>query len=103
MVDPANVNSQTGLLQFLAVCVALASRARYRCAPLLVDVNIHYRLLKLACAASTVAWDIPAYLRCVPPLFAIWHAYKCCVEMVTRLFHTLVWFVVHGRCRSATW
>ena len=96
MVSDTCVSSQLGLLAFLGACREIAERGRRHTAPLLVDMNIHYRLIKLACGRSTVLWDIPRLLRPTPPLFGIWHAYKYCVVMVARQFHSLLWYAAHG-------
>ena len=74
------VSSQHGLVDFLAVCGDFCAQSRTRVAPLLVDINLHYRLLRLACGRPTLLCDFPATLRCLPPLFGIWHAYKYCVQ-----------------------
>ena len=43
---------------------------------LLVDENIHYRLLKLLYGAKNQRWNMRAYLRYEPVFYGVWHAYK---------------------------
>ena len=61
-----------------------AAHQTNRVLPLLVDENIHYRILKLLYCAKNQRWNMRAYLRYVPVVCRVWHAYK---------------FVVTGTCR----
>ena len=54
--------------------------------PLLVDENIHYRILKLFYWAENQRWNMPAYLQYVPVVYGVWHAYKCVVTQTSRVF-----------------
>ena len=47
-----------------------------RVLPLLVDKNIHYRILKLLSGAKNQRWNMRACLRYVPVVYSVWHAYK---------------------------
>ena len=58
--------------------------------PLLVDENIHYRILRLMHSASLSRWDVSHLLRDVPLVYGIWHAYKHTVVCVYRAFFPLL-------------
>ena len=54
--------------------------------PLVVDENIHYRMLKFMHAQSSAAYDVRLWLRDLPVLYGVWHPYKYCVLAVYRTF-----------------
>ena len=54
--------------------------------PLLVDENIHYRLLKLMYGTSTSAFDFKQWMCSLPLLYGVWHPYKYCLSAVYRMF-----------------
>ena len=96
VLSDVTVSSNEGLLLVLEQCQVICSRTKCGVAPLLVDVNIHYRVLKMACSRTMVEWDIPALLKCLPPVFGLWHAYKYVVVVVIRIHHSVLWYLVHG-------
>jgi hypothetical protein len=95
-VSEACVSSQDGLLRFLRFAARISERTECNVSPVLVDENVHYRLLKVAWSAPFVQWDVPRLLQCIPPLFGLWHAYKYCVIQVARQFHSCLWYCVRG-------
>ena len=96
------VSSTVGLLSFLFECLDLCGKTGVGVTPLLVDVNLHYRMLKLACGATYVRYDIPSLLESMPPLFGLWHLYKYCVDVVARRFHSLLWYCSDGDLPAGT-
>ena len=64
--------------------------------PVLMDVNLYYRYVKLLYGRAYQQWDIRKSLRFVPPLYAVWHGYKHCCEKVYRLFYSQVTYILHG-------
>ena len=96
-VSNAIVSSQVGLLRYIRFAGRISARTSTRVAPVLVDVNIHYRMMKMAWGASFQKWDIPRYLQTTPPLYGLWHSYKYCVVQVARHLHSCVWLCVRGR------
>ena len=64
--------------------------------PVLVDENIHYRLHKLAWSEPFLRWDVLQFLKVVPPLFGVWHAYKYCVIQVAKKLHSSLWHAIRG-------
>jgi hypothetical protein len=73
-----------------------------RPAPLLLDINVHYRLLKLCYGQSMVQWDYRHHLRHHPPLFGCWHAYKHVLTVMYRQFHTVLLYLRHGSILPGT-
>ena len=54
--------------------------------PMLVDMNIHYRLLKLMHGSSTANFDFGLWMFSIPVVYGVWHPYKYCVLAVYRCF-----------------
>ena len=96
MLTAVCVTSQLGMLEMIKVCADFCLRTRTGVAPLLTDVNLYYRMMRWLTGASTLRWDFPALLRCMPPLFGIWHAYKYCVQRLAREFHPLMVYLAQG-------
>ena len=90
------VGMQSDLVKVLQnVVQVVCGRARGP-TPLLVDINIHYRLLKMLYGSSYAQWPLTRMLRPSPPLFGVWHAYKDCVLNVFRAFHPIFVFLRDG-------
>ena len=43
---------------------------------LLVDCNIHYRVLKTLYSRATIDWNFPDWLRGISLIYGVWHPYK---------------------------
>ena len=63
-----------------------AIQQRNRVLPLLVDEKIRYRILILLYGAKNQQWNMRAYVRYVPGVYGIWHAYKFVVTQTFRVF-----------------
>ena len=63
-----------GSLDLLAIMKSLDSLQRHtkRAVPLLVDMNIHYRLMKLMYGRSTEKFDYGQSLLMTPVLYGVW-------------------------------
>ena len=53
---------------------------------MLVDMNIHYRVLKFMHGESTVGYDFRQWLCSLPLLYGVWHPYKYAVLQVYKAF-----------------
>ena len=79
------VTGCVGLLHLLHFAKDTAQQTN-RVLPLLVDENIHYRILKFLYGARNQRWNMRAYVRYVPVLYGVWHAYKFVVTHTFRVF-----------------
>jgi hypothetical protein len=64
--------------------------------PVLMDINVHYRLMKMCYGERMLQWDMRGMLRNHPPLFGVWHAYKHVLTVIHRQFHSLFVHFRHG-------
>ena len=90
------VSSQVGLLKYLRFCKHINEHTEYGVSPLLVDINIFYRIMKMSWSAAYGRWDIATLLRGTPPCFGLWHAYKFCVTLTCRKLHSAMWYCIRG-------
>ena len=51
---------------------------------LLVDCNIHYRVLKFLYPTATVDWSFPDWLRGISLIYGVWHPYKHVCNIIWR-------------------
>ena len=58
-------------LQFVRYLMGLSGKTP---CPLLVDVDVWYRLVDIVYGQRTQDWDMRRFLRDIPPLFDVWHA-----------------------------
>ena len=70
----------------LLILLQFDTQQTNRVLPLLLDENIHYRILKLLYGANKQRWNMRAYLRYVPVVYTVWHAYKFVVSHTFRVF-----------------
>ena len=64
--------------------------------PVLVDVNLWYRTVKLVYGREAQRWTVGEALGRMPPLYAVWHPYKQVVHEVYRRHLSLLHFVKDG-------
>ena len=76
------VNGGVGLLNFLQFTKDTAQQTN-RVLPLLVDENIHYRILNFLYGAKNQRWNMRAYLHYVPVVYCVF------VMRTSMLLHTL--------------
>ena len=70
-----------------------------RVLPLLVDKNIHYRILKLLYGAKNQRWNMCAYLRYIPIVYGLRHTCKFVVAHNFRLFWSILTYLRKGVIR----
>ena len=83
------------LLQLL-VDLSCGEHGTRHCVPLLVDMKIHFALLKLCYGAAFVPWNVPQLLLGFPLVYGVWHSYKYCVELIYRAFLPFIKFLEQG-------
>ena len=83
------------LLQLVVDLSCVEHRTRH-CVPLLVDMKIHFALLKLCYGAAYVPWNVPQLLLGFPLVYGVWHSYKYCVESIYRAFLPFIKFLEQG-------
>ena len=62
---------------------------------LLVDCNIHYRVVKFLYSRATIDWNFLDWLRGIWLIYGLWHPYKHVCKIIWRKFFPL--FFVHHR------
>ena len=82
------------LLQLSGDLSCVEHRTRH-CVPLLVDMKIHFALLKLRYGAAYIPWNVPQLSLDFPLVYGVWHSYKYCVELIYRAFPPFIKFLEH--------
>ena len=85
LLSEYQVSSNEDLLVLLQMAADLQERTRVPL-PLLLDENIHYRVLRLMHSVSHKEVDVAEWLSRLPLLYGIWHPYKHAVGVVYRAF-----------------
>ena len=78
------------------------ARQTNRILPLFVDENIHYRIVKFLYSARNQRWNMRAYLRYVPVVYGVWHAYKFLVTHTLRVFWPILTYQQKGLLRPGS-
>ena len=60
---------------------------------LLVDWNIHYRVLKFLYCRATINWNFPDWLRGISLIYGVWHPYKHVCNIIWRKFFPLFSYI----------
>ena len=60
---------------------------------LLVDCNIHYRVLKFLYSRATIDWNFPDWLRGISLIYGVWHPYKHVCNIIWRKFFPLFSYI----------
>ena len=95
------VTGGVGLLNLLHFAKDTAQQTN-RALPLLVDENIHHRILKFLYGARNQRWNMRAYLRYVPVVYGVWHAYKFVVTQTFRVFWPILTYLRKGLLRPGS-
>ena len=90
-----------GLLNLLHFAKDAAQQTN-RVLPLLVDENVHWRILKLLYGAKNQRWNMRAYLRYVPVVYGVWHAYKFIVIHTFWVFWPFLSYLRKGPLRPGS-
>ena len=70
--------------------------------PLLVDENIHYRVLKLVYSINYAWYNVPLFITRTPVVYGTWHPYKYCVTLCYRRFFPLFTYFSYGSLNLGT-
>ena len=85
LLSEFTTSGQLDLLQLLDEIRTVQQHTR-KCMPILVDMNIHYRILKFMHGESAAQYDVRQWLGSLPLVYGVWHPYKYCVLQVYRQF-----------------
>jgi hypothetical protein len=96
MLTRCSVGDQVGLLRIVQLCVHIANHAGTPYTPILMDENLHYRLLRLRWSEHTNQYDVHTFMNRVPILFGVWHAYKYAAVQTFRAFHPIIAILMRG-------
>ena len=96
MLNPFQVSRNDHLVELLANLVAQVAPQCAAPMPLLVDEDLHYRLVRMARGVGFQRWNVGALLERMPPLFGIWHPYKNVCMGVWKAFLPYFVFLSHG-------
>ena len=88
-VEQLQVGSNADLLKLVLDVCDIQRHSRHDL-PLLVDENIHYRLLRLMYSSHLQHCDVGDVLQRVPLVYGVWHTYKHTVVCVYRAFFPLL-------------
>ena len=90
-IGPENISTTAGILDVLGHAKGIGCRSsRSHPIPLLCDVNIYGRLMKLQYFVSYAAFNCRKLLQPFPLLFGVWHGYKHCIEQTYSRFLPLL-------------
>ena len=95
------VTGGVGLLNLLHFAKDTAQQTN-RVLPLLVDKNIHYRILELLYGAKNQRWNMRVYLLYVPVVYGVWQAYKFVVTQTLRMFWPILTYLRKGLLRPGS-
>ena len=84
-LSPLSVGFNDDLLQLMNLVKDFQVESEH-VLPLLVDENIHYRLVKLMYGKTYSQWDVASWLKKIPLLYGIWHPYKHTLLVLYRAF-----------------
>ena len=87
-VNGENVGSTLGMLSSVEYVMNIQRRSG-KLMPILVDVNVYYRILKLLYHKDTISLNIRGAFRGHPLVFGLWHAYAHCVKRTFVVFKNL--------------
>lgn len=89
LLSEYQVSSNEDLVALLGMATKLQERSRVAL-PLLLDENIHYRVMRLLHSTSHKDVDVGDWLSRVPVLYGIWHPYKHLVGVLYRAFLPII-------------
>ena len=95
------VTGGSGLLNLLQFAKVTAQQTN-QVLTLLVDQNIHYRIIKFFYGAKNQRWNMRAYLRYVPVVYGVWHAYTFVATHTFRVFWPILTYLQKGLLRPGS-
>ena len=81
-----NVTSNAGLVAVLQHIAEYRRPIGQATLPVLMDINIFWRVMKLTYHRSTPGVALRPALSRICPLFGLWHAYKQCINLTCKKF-----------------
>ena len=60
---------------------------------LIVDCNIHYRVVKFLYSRATIDWNFPDLLRGISLIYGVWHSYKHVCNIIWHKFFPLFSYI----------
>ena len=88
MLTDLQVGNQVDMLRLFNLVLSTVLPHCLSPVPVLVDLNIYYRFMKMCYGKGYKWWAIKENFRYVPPLFGVWHSFKYAVQSVHRSFHS---------------
>ena len=95
------VSATTDLVSIIHGLQEVQQHTQHRL-PLLVDENIHYRVLKLVYSISYARYNVPLFITRTPVVYGTWHPYKYCVTLCYRRFFPLFTYFSYGSLNLGT-
>ena len=99
-VTRSDTQKQEGLLDALGHVQKMVPHCGAATVPILVDVNLYARCMKLIYSTSYTSVDTRSWFRRHPLHFGIWHAYKQCVHTVFNSFLPFFVFMEYEQFRT---
>lgn len=96
-----DTSKQQGLVEALEQVQSLSSHCGASHVPILVDVNLYSRCMKLMYSTTYTSLDIRSWFRSHPMHFGIWHAYKQCVHAVYNAYLPFFVYMEYEGFRTA--
>ena len=101
LLSPLETGRQDHLVVLLQLMNQLQSRNN-KVWPVLVDEQIHYRILKLMYSVSYSKYRVNTWLTRTPPIYGVWHPYKYALTLCYRSFFPLMVYFANGRLEPGT-
>ena len=102
MLSELQVGSQRDLVDVLLFARDAVAPHTRPPLPLVVDENIHYRILRLRYGSAYADTGVAGALAETPPLYGVWHPYKYVVTLVWRAFHPFMLYARAGTVAAGT-
>ena len=85
MLSDLETGRQTDMVQLMSLLMQFQHRTQH-VLPVLVDMNIHYRAMKMVYSVTYAKYDIKKWLVKTPIVYGIWHPYKYACTLMYRRF-----------------
>ena len=93
----SNISSTLGLAQVLEAVALVRTDSLQECVPILADMDVYYRFLRLMYWKPTSQIGLHNCLGPFRLLFGIWHCYMHAIELISRHFRPFL--VARRVCR----
>ena len=95
-LSPLSVSGSVGFLKLMHYVDDTVRPHVGGTVPVLMDLNLYYRHLKLCYGRGYARWEYREQFRYCPALFGVWHSFKYACQQVYRRFHSQVLYLLHG-------